>query len=247
MNNYDKLYLYSQNLSILIVEDYQPLRDDLVETFENFFEVVVSATDGVEGILAYESYHHKYNKYFDIVISDIEMPNSDGVDMSYKIREINPNQSIIILSAHSDSDYLLAFINLGVSKFISKPIDKMLLFQELLTLSKNITQDRANSDIIKLDSSHIWDNKKQTIFKYDTTIKLTKYEKIIFELFVSKPNSIFSNDDIVYAFYIYEIDIVESSIRNHILKLRKKLPVDMIETLYGMGYRLNTSTTLEVE
>ncbi len=85
MNNYDKLYLYSQKLSILIVEDYKPLRDDLVETFENFFDIVISADDGVEGLLAYTYYHQKYDKHFDIVISDIQMPHKNGVDMSCDI------------------------------------------------------------------------------------------------------------------------------------------------------------------
>jgi len=232
MNNYDKLYLYSQNLSMLIVEDYKPLCDDLVETFENFFEVVVSASDGVEGILAYEAYHKKYNKHFDIVISDIQMPHKNGVDMSYEIREINPVQNIIILSAHSDKDYLLSFIDIGISKFISKPIDKNLLFEELYRLSQKInmlTKDEKNSHIIELDSSHIWNLKKQFLLKDDEVINLTKHEMIIFELLISKRDIVCTNDDIVYALYLYEYDIVEKNIRNHIFKLRKKLPSTMID------------------
>jgi len=246
MNNYDKLYLYSQNLSILIVEDYRPLKDDLVETFENFFDMVASAKDGEEGVLAYKNFYKKHNKHFDIVISDIEMPNKNGVDMSFEIREINPSQNIIILSAYSDKDYLIPFINIGISMFIPKPIDKNILFGELHKLSMKIsmqTKEDNNTHLIRLDNDFSWDFNKYILLKGGNSIYLTKHEKIILELFINKRNSISTNDDIVYAFYLYEYDIVKKNIRNYVFNLRKKLPSTMIETLYGMGYRLNIAST----
>ncbi len=240
-NNYDKLYLYSQNLAILIVEDYKPLCDDLVEIFENFFEIVVSAYDGTEGLLAYNAYHKKYGKHFDIVISDIQMPYTNGIELSSNIRNINSTQNIIILSAHSDKDYLLSFIDIGISKFISKPIDKDLLFEELYRLSMQInmqTTEEKNSHIIKLDKSYSWDINKQLLLKDNQFIDLTKHERIILELLINKKNIVCSNNDILYVFYLYKYDMAEPNIRNHIFKLRKKLPSDMIKSVYGSGYIL---------
>ena len=62
-------------------------------------------------------------KGFDLVISDIEMPIMDGIALTAAIRKINETQKVLVLSAHTESDYLLKLLNLGIRKFILKPID----------------------------------------------------------------------------------------------------------------------------
>lgn len=244
-NNYNKLYLYSQNLSILVVEDYKPLRDDLIETFENFFDEVLFASDGEEGLCTYRNYYKTHSKYIDIVISDIHMPHKNGVEMSTEIRDINPHQNIIILSAHSDKEYLLSFIDIGITKFISKPIDKLILFEELykLSMQESIKEnENKNSHIIYLDYGYSWNFNKQILFKDEKLIDLTKYEIIILELLISKKNIICTNNDILYVFYLHKYEVQESNIRNHIFKLRRKLPSTMIKSVYGSGYTLLISS-----
>lgn len=75
---------------------------------------------------------------YDIVLSDITMPNMNGVKLSREIRHLNSEQTIIILSAHSELEYLIELIDIGIHQFIAKPFNEDELFYRLLKVSENI-------------------------------------------------------------------------------------------------------------
>lgn len=238
---YDRLYQYSQKLSLLIVEDYKPLRDDLVDTLEDFFNTVTYAIDGRDGLEKYKLHYETYHCGFDIVISDIQMPYIDGIAMSQTIREIDKNQLLIILSAHTDSDYLLSFINLGISQFITKPIDKNILFETLYQTSKQklMLDNTKSQNIVFISNEYIWNISQRELLKNKQPIILTENERIIFELLIEKREAICSNSDINYIFSLHNININEKNIRNYIFNLRKKISPKLIRSIYGIGYRLS--------
>ena len=70
------------------------------------------------------------------------MPNMDGIELSSKIKEINPNQSIIIVSAYNDTEYLLKFIEMNIRQFIQKPIDVDNMLEVLYHTSKSIVNEK---------------------------------------------------------------------------------------------------------
>ena len=107
----------SQNLTVLYVEDEEPLRLSVNEYLKKIFKSVVCAVDGKDGLSLYEK------EKFDIVITDIEMPNINGLEMSNSIKEINPEQKIIIVSAYTNYSYFIESIKIGVSGYIIKPMD----------------------------------------------------------------------------------------------------------------------------
>ena len=133
---------YSSNLTILYVEDDQTVREHTTELLEDFFQKVLVAEDGAEGLQKYLSYKKIFDYYPDIVITDIRMPNIDGLEMSEKILEVRPHQTIIILSAHNDSEYLLKLIDLGINYFLSKPFRSKQIFQALYSASKKVYNEK---------------------------------------------------------------------------------------------------------
>ena len=127
---------YAKDIRVLFVEDDNDVRLEIADLLSGFFETVDTAINGQDGLDKY-----KHGNY-DIVFSDIKMPVMDGVEMVNKIKEINSEQVIIIISAHDDSDYLMTFINMGVDKFILKPLDDQKLLSLLIQISKTITNER---------------------------------------------------------------------------------------------------------
>jgi len=241
MIDYKKLVVHTGNLSLLLVEDYEPLRNDLAEVMEDLFERVVVASNGVEGLKCYREHASAQGEPFDIVISDIVMPYMNGVDLCEILRAENEAQEIIILSAHTDSEYLLRLINLGIAQFINKPIEEKKLFDTLAKVCEKIKKEIVvveESPIIYLGENVLWHKKNRILQRDKYPVSLTRHEIVLMQLFVEKVEQICTNDEVQQYFYLEGIDLSENNIRNLIFKLRKKLPSTAVSSIYGLGYKL---------
>lgn len=240
MTNYALFYAQANKLSLLLVEDYEPLLSGMLEVLEEFYGTVVTASNGIEAIEAYESYYKEHQHYFDIVVSDIQMPKMNGIDLCKRLKEISPEQQIIVLSAYTDSEYLLELINFGIAQFITKPIDDNKFVDTLFFVGKKIAnheEEELDKSIVKLVEMYTWDKEKDLLQNGKKTIELTQHEIILMRLLVKKNYQICTNDDIIEEFYANNVDISHKNIRNLIFKLRKKLPRNLINSIYGMGYK----------
>jgi len=121
-----------KDLSLLYVEDDITLSAATHKIFSAFFKSITLAYNGEEGLNTYKQTH------FDMVITDIMMPIMDGKEMAKIIREIDPQQAIIVMSAYEDSKYLLDLIDIGIYKFIQKPPNLQLLAKCILSTAINI-------------------------------------------------------------------------------------------------------------
>jgi len=119
MSNLDLIQLTEQTkkLTAMVVEDEKVTNELLSSTFKNFFSTVESCFDGDTALKIYEQMKP------DIVFVDIIMSGMDGIELSRKIREINPSQIIIVISASNDMEKISQSIEVGVNSFIQKPID----------------------------------------------------------------------------------------------------------------------------
>ena len=241
MTSYQTLFSQTKDLSLLLVEDYEPLRNDLAEAMEDLFKTVIVASNGVEALGIYDEYRLDNHRHFDIVISDIKMPLMNGVDLCEILRERNAEQQIIILSAYTDSEYLLRLINLGIAQFINKPIQHERLLDTLFHVSGKISKEEKvlpESSIVNLGEEILWNKERLLLTRESYPVALTRHEIILMQLLVEKMEQVCTNDDIMHYFYLQGIDLSEKSIRNLIFKLRKKLPKSAIDSIYGMGYKL---------
>jgi len=238
----------AKNLALLFAEDHQELRENISEILQMFFKKVDSVENGEEALERYKQEIERTNKYYDLVLSDIRMPKLDGVTLTREIYKINPKQKIIILSAHDESHYLLELINLGIEHFVKKPIDYQEFMKILLKVSKNI---KPNIQDITLDTKKFifeediyFDREKEMLFHNETNIYLTRYEMIFLKLLSQNKQKIFTNEEISTFYTEQNKHIDEKNIRKLVSKLRKKLPKNALESVYGVGYRLIPATTL---
>lgn len=239
MNNLNitNLHEITKNLDILYIEDDIYINNSITEVLEDLFHNVCSKFDGDAGLNAYKEYYLEQGKYFDLVISDIKMPKLDGVELSKEIYKLNSSQSIIIVSAHNESNYLIDLINIGVERFLQKPFNQTQLLETLHLILKN-TQE--NNSTILLGSNLKWDMDNDILTHNNNEINLTKKEMLLLKLFIKNAPKITTTDEMFNT--IWEDDIYNASMNSlkmHISRLRKKLHGLEIETLYNIGYRLN--------
>ncbi|MEA3490675.1 MAG: response regulator [Campylobacterota bacterium] len=136
----------SRELTILYVEDNDIVRESTIDMLDALFATVDSARDGAEGLAKYEHYYSENNRYHDIILTDINMPKMNGIEMSRSILAINGEQIIIVISAHNESDYLLTLINMGISNFILKPIDVMQFQKIVFRIAGSINSKRVTEE-----------------------------------------------------------------------------------------------------
>ncbi|MFT5835180.1 MAG: diguanylate cyclase (GGDEF)-like protein/PAS domain S-box-containing protein [Sulfurimonas sp.] len=131
-----------KDITLLYVEDNTDVRESTVEILKYYFTDIAVAFDGVAGLELYKESYLKTNSYFHIVISDIVMPKMNGVEMCKNIKEINSEQILVMLTAHDNQEYLMEAINIGIDKFITKPIISADdLITPLINLCKKIMFD----------------------------------------------------------------------------------------------------------
>ncbi len=124
------------NVSLLYIEDDPTLRNIYKRILEYSVAKVYVAGDGLEGLNSYKKYRP------DIVLTDVRMPVMDGLDMIARIREMDKNTRIIILSAFGESRYFLSAIELGVKAYLLKPVDSDHLLKTIEDQANDILLDK---------------------------------------------------------------------------------------------------------
>ena len=123
---------YISKIKILVVEDEIESLERLTAILKLNYSNTITATNGKDG----------YDRYLDfspdIVITDIRMPIMDGLEMSALIKQKNKDAQIIIVSAFTERRYLKQAINLGISKYVTKPLSNMLLFDNIKEITTNL-------------------------------------------------------------------------------------------------------------
>jgi YesN/AraC family two-component response regulator len=131
MDMIQELKVFAKHQKVLLVEDDKKLNEQTARLLKNFFPVVRRALDGEQALALC-----KKEKY-DLIITDIRMPNVDGIEFSTKIKEQNPKQAIIVMSAYEESQYFMDLINIGVDGFILKPYDLDIFLKTILRICEN--------------------------------------------------------------------------------------------------------------
>jgi len=125
MVRFNDIIKYSKDLTLLYVEDNADSREMTLMLFEDFFHQVIVAVDGEDGLEKFKTHD------IDLIITDINMPKCNGIDMCKKIRKINDTIPIMIITAYNEDEFFVESIELGVNGFLFKPM-KMDHFSQVL-------------------------------------------------------------------------------------------------------------------
>ncbi len=141
MIDVNEVIKYSKDLKLLYVEDNEDAREMTTMILEDFFDSIIIAVDGEDG----------YNKFqendIDLIITDINMPKLNGLEMAGKIRELDDDVSIVVLSAHNEDSFFIDSIEIGINGYLLKPIDINQfcnLIYRVIQKFKYITQSKSN-------------------------------------------------------------------------------------------------------
>ena len=226
-----------KNFTILYVEDEEMVRKNAVEYLSRISKKVLEAKDGKEAIKVWSE------EKPDIIITDINMPRLNGLDMASYIRANDKDVQIIVATAYSDTDYLLRAVELQLVKYIIKPITKEKL-SRALEMSMELIEDKSKFNL-QLSDNCSYNAFEKIIYKEDKIVKLTKNETLFLDLLAHHHSRVVNYEEIENAIWAYE-GMSQDAIRSLVRGLRKKVPDDTIENISGFGYKLHTIETVSL-
>ncbi|HFQ60888.1 MAG TPA: response regulator transcription factor [Epsilonproteobacteria bacterium] len=221
-----------KNHTILYVEDEPQIQANITEYLESYFATVYVASDGKEGLSLYEEHHP------DVLILDINLPYFSGLEIAKKVRQKDQAVKIVMLTAHTEQEKLLAATELKLTKYLIKPLAPK-LFKETMHLL--VQELRKNPSVfVNLSATCVWNKKQEVLRINDIRVLLTEKEQRLLKLLIEHKNTTVSCEDIMVTVWedALEKEISHNSVKNQISHLRKKLPDVSIDAVYGEGYRL---------
>ena len=224
---------------VLLVEDEDVARKTLSFYLNTIFDEVVVAQDGQEGSVVFKRNYDEGNS-FDLVLTDLKMPNKDGISMIDDIRELVSNQRFIIVSAHKNEDDLLKLINLRVLGYFVKPLNidnmmEMLKKAKEEVLADNKVLDEQN-DLITLNKKYTYNKINDKLYFEESIVKLSKKELDILKVLIDSLGVVVPVEkfkELVWG----DVNTNDSAFRTVMKRLKDKVKGDdFIISHKGYGY-----------
>ena len=218
--------------NILVVEDDIDIQEILNNYLTDAGSKVIIASDGVAGIA-------KFNSEIDLVLLDIMLPKIDGYGVCEVIRQ-KSKVPIIMLTALSDEENQLRGFEQQIDDYIPKPFSPKILLCKIAAILRRGLQDNIDKDIIiykdlrmDIEGFHLYCKEQEVI--------LTQKEFDLLRLLLENQGRVFTRQMLLDRLWDFDTYVEDRIVDSHIKNLRKKLNVDYIETIRGVGYRIDKS------
>jgi two-component system alkaline phosphatase synthesis response regulator PhoP len=227
--------MYPENNTILLVDDESDILEFLGYNLRKAGYNIITATNGYDAIkIATE-------KQPGLIILDVMMPGMDGIETCKTIRD-NPvlkNTIIAMLSARGEDFTQIAGFEAGADDYIKKPIRPSVLASRVKALFRRLGKNDPSGKMIRLKGFTI-DREKYLVVKDGREIYLPKKEFEMLMVLTSKPDKVFSREEILHSIWGSEVIVGDRTIDVHIRKIREKIGLDIIRTCKGVGYSYNS-------
>ncbi|ECL1830030.1 TPA: response regulator transcription factor [Campylobacter jejuni] len=218
-----------KELIILVVEDEIKTRESMINILSERFSKVIGAQNGDEGLKKFKKFKP------DLVITDIAMPIMDGLDMAREIKEISDDVPIVVLSAYSEKERLLRSIDIGIDKYLIKPVD----IEELFKVLDYLIGEKIEANmLVKISEEYQFNKTKRTLIYSGEEIVLTKKELAFISLLLKQPGALVLHEDIKKNVWIGE-HVSDTAVRTFIKRVRDKVGEDFIKNVPSLGYKIN--------
>jgi len=228
----------NNNYKILLVDDEPDILEFIGYNLKKEGYQVLTSTNGRDAIkVAKEQIPH-------LIILDVMMPEMDGIETCLELRQIPElnNTIITFLTARSEDYSLIAGFEAGADDYITKPVKPRVLISKIKSLlRRHASSDLAKSGELSKIGGLVIDKEKYLIRKDDKEIILPKKEFELLVLLTSKPNKVFTREEIFSSVWDNDTFVGERTIDVHIRKLREKIGIDNIRTIKGVGYKYEAS------
>ncbi|EAK8716097.1 response regulator transcription factor [Campylobacter jejuni] len=218
-----------KELIILVVEDEVKARESMINILSERFSKVIGAQNGDEGLKKFKKFKP------DLVITDIAMPIMDVLDMAREIKEISDDVPIVVLSAYSEKERLLRSIDIGIDKYLIKPVD----IEELFKVLDYLIGEKIEANmLVKISEEYQFNKTKRTLIYSGGEIVLTKKELAFISLLLKQPGALVLHEDIKKNVWIGE-HVSDTAVRTFIKRVRDKVGEDFIKNVPSLGYKIN--------
>ncbi|KST68233.1 response regulator transcription factor [Mastigocoleus testarum] len=222
-------------MKLLLVEDDQRITKTLAEAMTSKNYAVEIATDGETGLDLAQTF--TYN----LIVLDVMLPKLDGITLCQRLRQTGNKTLILMLTAKDTSLDKVIGLDAGADDYLIKPFDVPELLARIRALLR-----RGNPSLSPiLEWEHLYLDPSQCEVRYkQQKLHLTPKEYSLLELFLHNGERVLSRDAILQQIWSFESMPEEQTVKVHLQTLRKKLkekgaPHNLIENVYGLGYRLN--------
>jgi len=221
---------------VLLAEDESVAREILEFYLNTIFEEVIVAKDGLEGLSVYKK-ALKQNKKIDLVLTDIKMPNMDGIEMLENIHKLNKNQKFIIVSAYKDEEMLLKSIDLKVLGYFIKPLNVDNVMEMLTKAKDEVLEDKKRDQgIIEINDIYTYNKQSKLLYENNTLVKLSKKETQALDILILNRKKIVEIDSFKKELW-QDKETLDATFRTVMKRLKDKLKTkDFILSRKGQGY-----------
>lgn len=221
-----------KDLKILLVDDEPDILEIVGYNLSNAGYKVITGSNGLEAIKLAKK--HKPH----LIILDVMMPEMDGIEACEIIRSNSTLEHTVItfFTARGEDYSQVAGFDAGADDYITKPIKPKVLLSKVKALLRRFKNQKEVTQIVKVGKLTI-NREEYKVFKGKEELNLPRKEFELLSLLTSKPDKVFTREDILDKVWGMEVVVGGRTIDVHIRKLREKIGEKSIRTIKGVGYK----------
>ena len=212
--------------SILVVEDAKDTNEAISQYLQYLGYKVISCYDGIEAVNKFRE------ESIDIIILDIMLPGIDGMDVLKEIRKKDSTLPVLMLTAISEEDVQAQSFDNLADDYITKPFSMLILGKRVMALLRRTATETWNYKEINVDFSGY------SVTKNGDSIDVTPREIDVLKILLKNKGLVLSREQILNTVWEENFEVTDRIVDVYIKNLRKKLGIDCIITVKGVGYKL---------
>lgn len=215
-----------RDMNVLFLEDEPTIREVLTEYMRMQNYRVICAMDGEEALELLGK------QQFDMAVLDIMVPKVSGLEVLQYIKEHNPDMATIMLTALDDERTQVQAFNLYADDYVIKPVSPIILLKRMETILRRVKRPEPQQEkglVIQDDSYQVFYDGK--------SLELTLSEFLLLQVLMREPKRVFTREQLILRIFNEDYVGNDRIIDAHVKNLRKKLPMDCIRTVIGVGYQ----------
>ncbi|UTV30231.1 response regulator transcription factor [Photobacterium atrarenae] len=217
-------------MKILVVEDELTLGEQIVHGLEQTGWVAELSTDGIDAL------YRATSEPWDAIVLDLGLPMLDGLTVLKGIREENVSCPVVILSARNELTQRVEGLNAGADDYLTKPFQMVEL---VARLRAQLRRSSGNASPVIQANGISLDTRTSKVLYQGEAIELTALEFKVLSYMMHHVNKVISRTELVEHIYKQDFDRDSNTIEVFIGRIRRKIKSDVIQTVRGLGYRIN--------